>query len=139
MHIYYFVIFNIPLREEQAGFRAGRGTTKQIFILRNILEQAIEWNSNLYTWFIDFEKAFDSVHRDTLWKIMQHYGIQEKYIRLVKCMYDNSECAVINGSGITEWFKIKSGVKQGCNMSGCLFLLVIDWIMKRTPQEYAGT
>ena len=120
------------LREEQAGFRAGRGTTEQIFILRNILEQAIEWNSNLYTCFIDFEKAFDSVHRDTLWKIMRHYGIPEKYIRLVKCMYDNSECAVINGSGITEWFKIKSGVKQGCNMSGSLFLLVIDWIMRRT-------
>jgi len=42
------------------------GTTEQIFILRNILEQCAEWNSNLYILFIDFEKAFDSVHRDTL-------------------------------------------------------------------------
>lgn len=54
------------LREEQAGFRPGRGTTKQIFILRNIIEQSIEWQSSLYVNFIDFEKAFDSVHRDSL-------------------------------------------------------------------------
>ena len=123
------------LREEQAGFRASGGTPKKIFILRNILEQAIEWNSNLYTCFIDGEKVFDSVHRDTLWKIMQHYGIPEKYIRLVKCTYDNSECAIINGSGITEWFTIKPGVKQGCNMSGFSFRVVIEWIMKRTIDD----
>ena len=67
------------LREERAGFRAGRGTTEQIFILTNILEQAIEAISNLYTCFIDFEKSFDSVHRDTLWKIMQYYRIPEKF------------------------------------------------------------
>ena len=115
------------LRDEQAGFRAGRSTTEQIFILRNIVEQAIEWNSNLYLCFIDFEKAFDSVHRDMLWKIMRSYGIPSKLIRIIKAMYNESECAVQTGSGLIEWFQVKSGVKQGCNMSGFLFLLVIDW------------
>ena len=51
------------LRNEQAGFRS---TTKQIFILRNILEQANGWRANLYAHFVDFEKAFDSVHRESL-------------------------------------------------------------------------
>ena len=123
------------LREEQAGFRAGRSTTEQIFILRNIVEQAIEWNSNLYLCFIDFEKAFDSVHRHTLWKIMRSYGIPSKLIRIIKSMYCESECAVQTGSGLTEWFQVKSGVKQGCNMSGFLFLLVIDWIMRRATAD----
>ena len=53
------------LRKEQAGFRAKRSTTEQIFILRNILEQANEWRVHvgLYIHFVDFEKAFDSIHR----------------------------------------------------------------------------
>ena len=123
------------LRSEQAGFRAGRGTTEQIYILRNILEQAIEWKANLYVCFVDYEKAFDSVHRDTLWKIMKSYGIPQKLISMIRAMYDNSECAVLDENGTTEWFTVKSGVKQGCNMSGFLFLLVIDWIMKATTNN----
>ena len=54
------------LRKEQAGFRPKRSTTEHIFILRNILEQANEWRAGLYAHFEDFEKAFDSVHRESL-------------------------------------------------------------------------
>ena len=54
------------LRDEQAGLRAGKGTTEQMFILRSILEQCAEWNSNLYIWFIDLEKAFDSTQTHTM-------------------------------------------------------------------------
>ena len=75
-------------------------------------QQAIEWNSNLYLCFVDFEKAFDSVHRETLWKIMGSYGIPEKLIIMTKSMYEDSECAVVDGSGITEWFRVRSGIKQ---------------------------
>ena len=56
---------NNKMRNEQAGYREGRNTTEQIFVLRNIIEQVIEWNSNLYICFVDFEKSFDSVHRET--------------------------------------------------------------------------
>ena len=45
------------LTEEQAGFRTGRSCTDQIFVLRNIVEQSLEWNSSLNINFIDFEKA----------------------------------------------------------------------------------
>ena len=123
------------VRQEQAGFRPGRGTTEQIFLFRNIIEQSIEWQSSLYVNFIDFEKAFDSVHRDSLWLIMRSYGIPSKIINMVKALYDDFQCAVVDGQDTTEWFKIKTGVKQGCNMSGLLFLLVVDWVMTNTLQE----
>ena len=80
---------NSNLHQEQAGFRQGRGTVEQIFILRNIIEQCIEWNSNLYVWFVN-EKAFDRVDRATLWRIMRSYGIPEKNVRMVKAMYNGS-------------------------------------------------
>ena len=123
------------LREEQAGFRSGRNTVEHIFVLRNIIEQSLEWNASLYTCFVDYEKAFDSVHRETLWRIMHSYGIPSKFIRMVKLFYSNTKCAVIDGAGKSEWFTVKAGVKQGCVMSGFLFLLVIDWIMCRTTEQ----
>jgi len=70
------------LRKEQAGFRRGRGTSEQIFIPINIIEQSIEWQSPLYVHLVDFEKAFDSVHRESLWLIMQSYGIPSKMISM---------------------------------------------------------
>ena len=63
---------------------------------------------------------------------MKAYGIPDKFIALVKAFYRNSRAAVLHGDGMSEWFEIKSGVKQGCVMSGFLFLLVIDWIIRRT-------
>ena len=122
------------LRKEQAGFRENRSTIDQIFTLRNILEQVNEWNATLYTHFIDFEKAFDSMHRESLWNIMSIYGIPEELISLTKAMYNNFECAVVEEGETTEWFQVQSGVKQGCTMSGFLFLLSIDWVMSRTTE-----
>ena len=123
------------LRKEQAVFRAKRSTTEQIFILRNILEQANEWRARLYVHFVDFEKAFDSVHRESLWNIMMSYGIPSKMVRVIADIYKGFECAVIDGSETSDWFKIKSRVKQGCVMSGFLFLLALDWIMRKTTAD----
>ena len=60
------------LRQKQAGFRRGKSCIDHIFMLRQILEQSTEWNSTTYIAFIDFEKAFDSLHRESLWRILHH-------------------------------------------------------------------
>ena len=54
------------------------------------------------------------------------------HLVLVKTMYKNCRCAVLDETGHLEWFEVLSGVKQGCVMSGFLFLIVIDWVMTRT-------
>ena len=52
-----------------------------------------------------------------------------------KVMYSGNECAVIEGSGVYDWFEIKAGVKQGCCMPGFLFLLVVDCVMRKTAKH----
>ena len=111
------------LRDEQAGFRRGRSTVEQIFVLRNIVEQVVEWQSTLYITFVDFEKPFDSVHQESLWKIMVSYGTPSKIIKMVQILYADSECAVLDEGEESEWFKVKPGVKQGDVMSGFIFLI----------------
>ena len=123
---------NIILRQEQAGFRRNRGCTDQIFVLRNIIEQCTEWQRKLYINFIDFQKAFDSLNRDSLWKILRHYGLPTKNISLIKSFYDNFQCSIGNNN---LQFQVKTGVRQGCVMSATLFNLAIDWVMSKTTQD----
>ena len=123
------------LRKEQAGLRPKRSTTEQIFILRNILGQANEWRAGSYINFVDLEKAFDLVHRESLWSIMRSYGIPCKMGRVIAHIYEDFKCAVLDGSETSDWFKIKSGVKQGCVMSGFLFLLALDWTTRKAKAD----
>ena len=71
------------IREQ--GFRRGRSTTVQIFVLRNIVVQEVKWNFNLlvYLCFVDYKKALDSMNRDILWEIMKCYAIPPKRVTLV--------------------------------------------------------
>ncbi|VDP83737.1 unnamed protein product, partial [Schistosoma curassoni] len=72
------------LRDQQAGFRKDRSCTDQIATLRIIVEQSIERNSSLYINFIDYKKAFDSVDRTTLWKLLRHYGVPQKIANITQ-------------------------------------------------------
>ena len=119
------------LRDNQAGFRQNRSCADQIATLRIILEQAQEFNSAIYTVFVDFQKAFDSLDREVLWQLMRHYGIPEKYISIIKNTYTGMQSKIIHEGQLTEPFEITTGVRQGCLLSPLLFLLAIDWIMRQ--------
>ena len=76
------------LRCEQAGFRKDKSCTDHIAALRIIIEQSTEWQIPLYTNFIDFEKAFDSVDRNVIWQLIGHYGVPPKFIKLIQELYE---------------------------------------------------
>ena len=114
------------LREEQAGFRNERPCTDHIATLRVIIEQSLEWNSPLDITFVDFEKAVNNVDHTALWKLLAHYGIPEKIIRLIRTTYEPSTCQVVHNGSLTELFFILSGVHQGCLVSPFLLLLAVD-------------
>ena len=76
--------FHNHRRSEQAGFTAGRSTTEQIFAIRQIIEKSKEFNKSTYIAFIDFKAAFDSVSRDSLWKILQICGVPHELSVLVR-------------------------------------------------------
>ena len=65
--------------ESQCGFRSERGTLDMIFVLRQIQKKYREQNMGLYAAFVDLTKAFDTVSRDGLWKIMPRLGCPQNF------------------------------------------------------------
>ena len=123
------------LREEQAGFRAGRSCTDQIATLRIIIEQSIEWQSSLYIDFIGFEKAFDSISRDVLWRLLRHYGLPDKIVTIIRVLY---EVAMVHNGQKTQPLDMRTGVRQGCLLSPLLFLVALGWVTRTAFDRKRG-
>ena len=100
------------LRPNQAGFRSNRSTIDQITTLRIIIEQSKEWNSDLFINFIDYAKAFDSIDRPCLWKILRHYGIPNKIVNIIKSMYTGGVGSVMFKGKLSPPFEIKTGLNK---------------------------
>ena len=99
------------LRENQAGFREGRGCVDQIFSLKILMEKCLEYQIPGVVIFVDFKAAFDSVHRPSLWKILHEYCIPEKIVNIIRGTYSNCQARVRVGGEVTDWFCIETGVR----------------------------
>ena len=126
------------IAQEQAGFRPKRGTRDQITNLRIILEKAKERNQPLYFCFIDFTKAFDMVQHDQLWMIMLEMGFPPHLVQLMRNLYSQQRAAVRVANLVSTWFKVKKGVRQGCNLSPCLFNILAEHVMRKALQGFRG-
>jgi hypothetical protein len=126
------------LRINQAGFRKGRSCTDQIHILRRLLEGAIDKQLPIYTTFIDFKKALDSIERKTMFDILRHYGVPMKMVKAIQAIYNNSRSAVLVDGYITQEFDITTGVLQGDTLAPFLFIIVIDYVMKNAETEHTN-
>jgi len=69
-----------------------------------------------------------------LWKILEVYGISAKYINIFKALYRDSSCSVRTREGNIDMFSILTGVRQGCILSPFLFLIVIDFVTRKTTE-----
>lgn len=125
------IITEVLLEEEQNGFRPGRSTIDNVFIMQQIFEKRKEFNLETHVAFIDFEKAFDRVNRKKLWSIMKEQGFPQHLIDVVKNMYVNSKIIINTGDERTEEIRVNKGVRQGCSMSPTLFNIYMNDIVQK--------
>ena len=116
----------------QAGFIKARGTRDQITNIRWIIEKAREFQKNTYFCFIDYAKAFDCVNHNKQWKILKDIGIPDHLTCHLRNPYVGQEATVRTGHGTMDWFQIGKGVRQGCILSLCLFILYVEYIMRKS-------
>nr|VZI37041.1 unnamed protein product [Spirometra erinaceieuropaei] len=109
------------LPESQCGFRRHRGTTDMIFAARQLQEKCQEMRTHLYSTFVDLTKAFDTVNREGLWKIMQKFGCPERFTQMVRQLHDGMMARVTDNGAVSEAFAVTNGVKQGCVLAPTFF------------------
>lgn len=96
------------LREEQAGFRNGRGCRDNIFILDYLIESALrEKRGKLFAFFIDFITAFPSLNYKKMWEKMESIGLSDKFINTCKSFYNFASTAIRTDEGMTDFFDIR--------------------------------
>ncbi|GFN99673.1 serine/threonine-protein phosphatase 6 regulatory ankyrin repeat subunit b [Plakobranchus ocellatus] len=116
--------------EEQCGFVEGKGTTNAIYILRTLIERALEVQKDVYLCFIDYTKAFDRVRHDEIIKQLTQLKIDGKDFRIIKNMYWDQKAAMRVEGEVSKFQNIKRGVRQGCVLSPDLFSLYSEIIMR---------
>ena len=117
------------------GFRSGRGTADMVFAYRQLQEKCIEQNQPLYTVFVDLTKAFDTVSRDGLWKLLHKIGCPERIITIIRAFHDGMKGRVFDNGNFSEPFSISNGAKQGCVLVPTLFGIVFALMLQYAFRE----
>ena len=106
-----------------------------IFTARQQQEKCREQHVDLYMTFVDLIKAFDTVSRDGLWKIMAKFGCPPRYIAMVRQFHDGMQARVQDDGEYSEPFPVTNGVKQGCVMAPTLFSMMFSAMLTDAFQD----
>ena len=85
---------------------------------------------------IDLKKAFDSIHRSNMAKVLISYGIPDKLTDAINGSYTNTRAKVYSPDGVSEEFNILAGVLQEDTLSPCLFISVLDYALRKVINEH---
>ena len=92
---------------EQYGFMPDKGTRNAIFVLKRLVERSVEKQKDVYTCFIDYSKAFDTVKHDSLVELLQSLDVDEADTRLVTNLHWTQTAAVRCDKDLSEWMSFK--------------------------------
>ncbi|KAL4104892.1 hypothetical protein QTP88_020168 [Uroleucon formosanum] len=123
------------LGEYQSLFRKGRSTIEQLSVIAQIIEKEYEFRQNMWQMFVDFRKAYDSIHRNSLYNIMEEFGFPDKLINLSKLAMEGMKYQVKVDNFMSEAFSVETGLKQGDALSPLLFNIALEKAIRVLQNE----
>ena len=115
------------LKENQIGFLKGHRTSDHTFVVNTLINKIVKGKGRqLFSAFIDLRKAYDSVCRPLLFKMLWNYGFEGPFLTILKSLYGNVKQSIKLQNVLIEPIATTLGLKQGCNLSPLLFNLFID-------------
>ena len=114
------------IKQNQIAFQKKSRPADHLFVLKNIFQNYTSKGKKLFTCFVDFRKAYDSVWRTGMYYKLIKSGININTVKLIKDMYDKTSQTLKMNNKITEAFSTHKGVRQGCVLSPILFNVFIN-------------
>ena len=134
----------------QTGYVKGRFIGESIRLILDIMEYTKHKDITGVAVFLDFEKAFDSVEWNFIQKCLEVTNFGPHLRQWVYVSYHNISSCVLNNGHASEPFLLERGVRQGCPLSGMLFVVATEVLeqkirrsknlmIKRIEIEYNGS
>ena len=109
-----------------------------LFLLISCSLKKWEYSEPVHQLFIDFKKAYDSVGREVLYKILIEFGIPRKLVRLIKMSLTETYSRVRVGKNVSDRFPIRNGLKQGDALSPIPFNFALEYAIRRVQANQFG-
>ena len=106
-----------------------------IFVLRQIQEKCREQNMALHAAFMDLTKAFDTVSREGLWRILGKLGCPPRFLSILQQLHIGQKGQVKHNGEFSDSFPIENGVKQGCVLAPTLFAVFFSMMLREAKED----
>ena len=106
-----------------------------IFVLGQIQEKCREQNIGLYAAFVDLTKAFDTVSRDGLWKLLARLGCLLKFLTILRQLHEGQQGQVKHNGSLPGSFPLSNGVKQSCVLAPALFSIFFSFMLREAKEN----
>ena len=118
------------IHNTQYGFRAGRGTSHPLRILRRSMELSDMTNTALHYLFLDWKQAFDSTEHNCMRIALQRFGLSDRSRKIISSLYQDPTLFTPGFDGDQCTGSVGSGIRQGCRLSFYLFVMVVSVIFE---------
>ena len=126
------------IKNNQIGFMKENQASDHMFVLKTLIDKTVKCNQNrIYTAFVDFKKAYDTINRKKLFSKLKQAEVGDTFLNNLKAMYKSVKYCVKVANGYTDPISSDRGLKQGCVLSPILFNLFIDDIKNIFDQNCA--
>ena len=114
------------INDDQTGYVKGRYIGQNIRLINDIIKITELENIPSMAIFVDFKKAFDTVNWNFLFKTLEALNFGPQLLQWIRTFYTDCSSCVVNNGYASVFFKLQRGVRQGCPLSGSLFVLCAE-------------
>jgi hypothetical protein len=100
-----------------------------------VLQKTWEYDKSVHTVFIDYKKVYNSIHRASLIKTLEEFGMPSKLISLVECSISHTDIKVKVGQTISKTVQVTTRLRQGDAISPVLFNIVLEKVVREAALD----